>query len=133
MMCVPPMDKHGYFNLSCATGVARGILDKADIVILEVNEHLPDIYGGFDESIHLSEVDYIVEGPHDPLPEFPVAVHAAGLNQKHVAGIDRGFLFRRDMDAAAAEHRRDVIRLGERHAVGQNVDCIGSQAAAAGD
>ena len=73
MMCVPPMDKHGYFNLSCATGVARGILDKADIVILEVNEHLPDIYGGFDESIHLSEVDYIVEGPHDPLPEFPVA------------------------------------------------------------
>ena len=73
MMCVPPMDKHGYFNLSCATGVARGILDKADIVILEVNEHLPYIYGGFDESIHISEVDYIVEGPHDPLPEFPVA------------------------------------------------------------
>ena len=39
------------------------------------------------------------------LPEFPVAGHAAGLNQKHVAGIDRGFLFRRDMDAAAAEHQ----------------------------
>lgn len=73
MMCVPPMDKHGYFNLSCATGVAKGILDKADIVILEVNEHLPRILGGFDESIHISEVDCIVEGNHDPLPEFPVA------------------------------------------------------------
>lgn len=73
MMCVPPMDKHGYFNLSCATGVARGILEKADIVILEVNEHLPRILGGFDEFIHLSEVDYVVEGSHAPLPQFPVA------------------------------------------------------------
>ena len=53
MMCVTPMDKHGYFNLSCATGVARGILEKADIVILEVNERLPKICGGFDESIHI--------------------------------------------------------------------------------
>ena len=73
MMCVPPMDRHGYFNLSCAAGVAKGILDKADLVILEVNEHLPRIFGGFDESIHISEVDCVVEGAHDPLPEFPVA------------------------------------------------------------
>lgn len=73
MMCVPPMDKHGYFNLSCATGIARGILEKADVVILEVNEHLPHIYGGFDESIHISEVDYVVEGEHPPLPQFPIA------------------------------------------------------------
>ena len=72
MMCVTPMDRHGYFNLSCAAGVAKGILDKADIVILEINEHLPWIYGGFDECIHISEVDYVVEGPHDPLPEFPI-------------------------------------------------------------
>ena len=85
MMCVPPMDKHGYFNLSCATGVARGILDKADVVILEINEHLPYIYGGFDECIHLSEVDYIVEGPHDPLPEFPVAESAP--EDRAIAGI----------------------------------------------
>lgn len=72
MMCVPPMDKHGYFNLSCATGVARGILEKADIVILEVNERLPRICGGFDESIHISEADYVVEGEHAPLPQFPI-------------------------------------------------------------
>ena len=67
------MDKHGYFNLSCASGIARGILQKADIVILEVNKHLPRILGGFDESIHLSDVDYVVEGEHAPLPQFPVA------------------------------------------------------------
>ena len=73
MMAVTPMDKHGYFNFSCATGVARAILEKADIVILEVNEHLPRIYGGFDETIHISEVDYVVEGEHPPLPQFPIA------------------------------------------------------------
>ena len=72
MMAVTPMDKHGYFNLSCATGVAKGILDKADVVILEVNEKLPWIYGGFDECIHISEVDYIVEGEHGDLPHFPM-------------------------------------------------------------
>lgn len=66
------MDKHGYFNLSCSTGVSRGIIEKADIVIVEVNEHLPRIYGGFDESAHISEVDFVVEGQHPPLPEFPI-------------------------------------------------------------
>jgi butyryl-CoA:acetate CoA-transferase len=73
MMAATPMDRHGYFNLSCAAGVAKGILDKADIVILEINEHLPRIYGGFDECIHIDQVDFIVEGDHPPLPQFPIA------------------------------------------------------------
>lgn len=73
MMCVTPMDKHGYFSLSCAAGIAKGILDKADVVILEINEHLPRIYGGFDESIHIDQVDFVVEGRHAPLPQFPIA------------------------------------------------------------
>lgn len=71
MMCVTPMDKHGYFNLSGGTGVAKEILDKADIVIVEVNENLPRVYGGFGETIHISEVDYVVEGEHGPLPSLP--------------------------------------------------------------
>lgn len=71
MMSVTPMDDHGYFNLSAATGVAKQILDKADIVILEVNENLPKLYGGFDECIHIDDVDYVVEGPHGPLLHVP--------------------------------------------------------------
>ena len=71
MMSVAPMDKHGYFNLSCATGVGRAVLDKADIIVLEVNEALPVIYGGFGESIHISEVDCVVEGPRRELPQLP--------------------------------------------------------------
>lgn len=72
MICATPMDKHGYFNLSCSTGVAKGILDKADIVIIEVNEKLPKIYGGFEEAIHIDKVDYIVEGEHPELPQLPI-------------------------------------------------------------
>ena len=34
MMSVTPMDKHGYFNLSCSVGGALGVLKKADYVIL---------------------------------------------------------------------------------------------------
>lgn len=71
MICVTPMDEHGFFNLSCATGVAKGILDTADVVIVEVNEKLPRILGGFGESIHISQVDYVVEGEHPDLPQFP--------------------------------------------------------------
>ncbi|MBQ3893456.1 MAG: acetyl-CoA hydrolase/transferase family protein [Desulfovibrio sp.] len=71
MACVTPMDRHGYFNLSLAAGVAKGVLRSADIVILEVNENLPFIFGGFDEAIHISDVDYIVEGEHPPLTQVP--------------------------------------------------------------
>lgn len=70
MISVTPMDNHGYFNLSCATGVAMEILKKAKKVIVEINENLPWINGGFDEVIHISEVDYVVEGEHAPLIEL---------------------------------------------------------------
>ena len=72
MMCVTPMDRHGFFNFSCGTGIARDTLDAADYVILEINEHLPRIYGGFDECIHISEVDCVVEGEHAPLRQIPL-------------------------------------------------------------
>ena len=66
MVSVSPMDKHGYFNFSVNTGVAAPITRMADIVIVEVNENLPKVHGGYDECIHISDVDYIVEGEHEP-------------------------------------------------------------------
>ena len=66
MVSVSPMDKHGYFNFSVNTGVAAPITRMADIVIVEVNENMPKVLGGYDECIHISEVDYIVEGEHEP-------------------------------------------------------------------
>lgn len=81
MVSVTPMDRHGYFNLSLATGVGKDILDKAKIVIVEINEHLPKVYGGFGECIHISQVDYIVEGEHPPLAQFP-STKATDTDQK---------------------------------------------------
>lgn len=80
MLSVAPMDSHGYFNLSTSTGIAKGILDKADIVIVEVNDKLPRVHG-FDEVVHISEVDMIVEGEHGPLPELKHAPATAADEQ----------------------------------------------------
>ena len=71
MITVAPMDKHGYFNLSTSTGLAKGILDDADVVIVEINRNMPKLHGGYDQVIHISEVDMIVEGDDHPLLTLP--------------------------------------------------------------
>ena len=78
MICVSPMDDEGYFNLHFTVATSKPVLDAADIVIVEVNEHLPRVMGlkerldgGIDVArIHISEVDYIVEGEHHPMVEI---------------------------------------------------------------
>ena len=74
MLCATPMDKHGYFNLSCTAGAVGAIIERADIIILEINENLPWVCGGKGEVIHITDVDYIVEGEHGPLAEVPTPV-----------------------------------------------------------
>lgn len=65
-----PMDKSGNFYLGHPVGHSRGMLEKAKILILEVNDQMPVALGGFDETVHISEVDYIVENSYPPL-EIP--------------------------------------------------------------
>ncbi len=77
MMTVAPMDRHGYFNLSCVTGMSKFILDQADIVIVEVNEHAPRMRGGFEEVVHISDVDMIVESGLSSYPVIPAAAPKA--------------------------------------------------------
>lgn len=69
MISLPPMDRHGYFNFSINTGTAAEILRKAKTVIVEVNENLPNVRGGYDDCVHISDVDYVVEGYHEPWPQ----------------------------------------------------------------
>lgn len=68
-----PMDKHGYFNFSLTNSAAYAILEKAKTVVIEVNEHLPRVYGGEKECVHISQVDYIIEGEHESFPVLPGA------------------------------------------------------------
>ncbi|MBQ6622659.1 MAG: butyryl-CoA:acetate CoA-transferase [Mogibacterium sp.] len=66
MMRVTPMNEYGYFNFSINNACARAVMDVAKHIILEVDENLPWC-PGFENTIHISEVDAVVEGPHDPL------------------------------------------------------------------
>lgn len=73
MISVAPMDRLGYFSFSFVNCTTKAILDTADIIILEVNENLPSVYGGKDDCIHISQVDAVVEGEHPPLAQLPIA------------------------------------------------------------
>ena len=70
MMAVTPMDEKGYFNFSVNNADAKAVLDVADVIILEINEKLPRLFGK-ENQIHISDVDYIVEGEHPDLIEIP--------------------------------------------------------------
>ena len=47
-----------------------GVIKAAKKIIVEVNENMPRCLGGFENSIHISKVDMIVEGPNDPIAEM---------------------------------------------------------------
>lgn len=73
---VAPMDKHGFFNFGTSVSLTPSYCDSAKTVIAEVNETVPVCLGGNRESIHISEIDYIVEGDNQPmiqLPEVPIS------------------------------------------------------------
>lgn len=75
MFTVAPMDETGYFSFSITNSASRAIAERAKTVILEINEQLPVITGGFEDCIHINEVDYIVAGDNPDLPVInPVTI-----------------------------------------------------------
>ena len=62
-----PMDRHGYFNFGVSASHLKAVCDTAKIVIVEVNRNMPRCLGGFGESVHITDVDMIVEGRNDPM------------------------------------------------------------------
>jgi acyl-CoA hydrolase len=69
---VTPMDNNGYFNFGASVTRQKATCDVAKTVVVEVNENMPWVFGGYDEVIHISQVDYIVENDKYKIPEFPV-------------------------------------------------------------
>ena len=65
-----PMDEKGYFNFSAANAWHRAVIERARMVVVEVSRGLPYVYGE-ENGVHLSEVDFIVEGDNEPAPELP--------------------------------------------------------------
>src|SRR5262245_33721959 len=65
-----PMDEQGYFNLSAANLWHRAVIERARTVIVETSRGLPYVYGE-ETGLHVSEVDYVIEGDDAPAPELP--------------------------------------------------------------
>lgn len=68
---VTPMDKHGCFNFGLGNSHNRGLALNTKIAIVEVNENMPLCLGGNDEYVHISEIDYIIEGSNTPVFATP--------------------------------------------------------------
>jgi len=68
-----PMDNSGYFNFGISNSICGSCLSKAKKVIIEINENVPYCLGGNFESVHISNVDFIIEGKNLPLVEVPNA------------------------------------------------------------
>ena len=67
---VAPMDNHGYFNLGpCASHLADAAR-KADKVFVEVNKNMPVCLGGFENCVHISNVDMIIEGDNPAIGQM---------------------------------------------------------------
>lgn len=66
-----PMDKNGYFNFGISNSVCGSYMSKAKKIIIEINENVPYCLGGNFESVHISNIDYIIEGRNKPLLELP--------------------------------------------------------------
>ena len=62
MIQVTPMDSHGNFSYALAASHLADMLDKAKIIILEVNQNMPWVYGLTGCEINIKDVDYVVEG-----------------------------------------------------------------------
>lgn len=67
---VAPMDKHGFFNFGPNASHLMALIEKSDIVVVEVNENMPRCLGGFESEVHISKVDHIIQGSNPKISEM---------------------------------------------------------------
>ena len=74
MVCVQvgPMDSFGFFNLGPQVADIKTAIECARCVVFEVNENMPYAYGRR-TAVHISEIDFVVEGSNTPLAQIPPA------------------------------------------------------------
>jgi acyl-CoA hydrolase len=70
---VCPKDANGYYNFSAAASYHMALVEKADVVILEINPSLPLCHGQ-ENAVHETEVDFIIDGDGQPAAELPEAM-----------------------------------------------------------
>lgn len=70
MIQVTPMDSHGNFSYALAASHLADMLDKAKVVIVEVNQNMPWVYGLTGSEINIADVDYVVEGDNPAVAQL---------------------------------------------------------------
>ena len=69
MLQVCPMDRNGFFNVGPQVSDAMAVVERARVVIVEVNENMPRVCGAYGNMLHISNVTHVVQGANRPLPE----------------------------------------------------------------
>ncbi len=64
-----PKDARGYYNFSGACTYHGAVLERARLIIVEVDEKLPYCHGP-DNGVHESQVDYVIHGDNPGAPEI---------------------------------------------------------------
>jgi len=82
MITTTPMDAHGFFNFGPNASHLMAAIEGAKTVIVEVNKNMPRCLGGFESEVHISKVDYIVEGDNPAIGELPAGGPATEIDQK---------------------------------------------------
>ena len=69
---VRAVDANGFFSFGPTQGWARTLVERAKTLIVETSTAVPFVYGE-GNGVHISEVDYIIEGDNEPLAELKSA------------------------------------------------------------
>ena len=78
---VSPMDEHGYFSFGPSASHLAACCERAEVIIVEVNENMPRCLGGFENGIHISKVDMVVEGDNPSIGEMGGGAAATDVDQ----------------------------------------------------
>ena len=70
MFQVAPMDEHGWFNFGPCASHMKAVCETSKTIIVEVNKNMPVCFGGFDNCVHINDVDMIVEGDNPAIEEL---------------------------------------------------------------
>ncbi|MFN4766572.1 MAG: acetyl-CoA hydrolase/transferase family protein [Ignavibacteria bacterium] len=70
---VSPPDIHGYCSLGISVDITKSVIQHAEIIIAQINEHMPRTHG--DGIIHIDSIDFGVIH-NTPLPEYFVSPHS---------------------------------------------------------
>lgn len=67
---VAPINEEGYFSFGTSPSYQSAVFAKAEIKIVEVNRNMPRTLGSSDVNIHISQVDFVIEGQNSPIAEI---------------------------------------------------------------